>query len=204
MNQTKVLLTRISKLLNIFWYFNIISTSIITLVLLVSIFANQFKGALNIPVNFKTTEIENIKVHDSILHNPGIISDSGSIVLRFEDSNLDYILICIGWFLFMVTWTIIIYQFNQIFKNFKSGFLFVESNLKRTRIVAYVIIIAPILKWILYFPLHRIILNNVTLDKIQLKNHFNYQVLVVGLLILAIVEIFKAGIKLEAEQEYMV
>lgn len=162
------------------------------------------QAGYSIPLNFKSVLIEDASVYNSNLWSPEVTAKDGFITLRFNQSSLDFVLISIGFSLFAAIWTFILYQFKQIFQNFRNGFLFVESNLKRIRIIAYVIIAAPILKWVLYFPLHRIILNHITLEKVELTNPFNYYLLVTGLFILAMVEIFRVGIKLEEEQEYMV
>ncbi|EOR94148.1 hypothetical protein ADIARSV_2682 [Arcticibacter svalbardensis MN12-7] len=204
MDKAKLKLTRVSYLINAFWYLEILGfITFIGTFLTSAIIRKQF--VVMLPVDFSQYNVRQIKTLNDTFENARLDSYSGVMNFHVQSSleNVSFMA-----FIYILIFSVILavtYQLKGIFENFKHNQHFTTINIKRLRVIAIVIILAPIIRYILSLIVNQILFSNLRLGPfLKLLPSLSIGFLITGLLLLMIIEIFKIGVDLEEENKLTV
>ena len=204
MDKAKLKLTRVSYIINACWYLEILAfITFIGMFLTSAIIRKQF--VVMLPVDFSQLNVRQIKSLNDTFENARIDSYSGVMAFHVQSSlqNVSFMA-----FIYLLLFSIILavtYQLKGIFENFKHNQHFTKINIKRLRVIAIIIIIAPIIQYILSLVVNQVLLSNLKLGPfLELSPSLSIGFLITGLFLLSIIEIFKIGVDLEEENKLTV
>jgi hypothetical protein len=91
------------------------------------------------------------------------------------------------------------YQLKLIFSNFSKNLPFNEVNIPRIKNIAYVLLAYTIVQWTGTIIIREVLVRIVHWRRFELTYDFNFNYLILGLVLLFVAEIFKMGTALEEE-----
>lgn len=204
MIKSKLMLARVSHVINTVWYLQILSSlAFISFFLASANIRTQFIAML--PVDFSQLNVRQIRSANSHFDDVRLDSYSGTMVFHFESNWKNVMIMAAGYILLICLLLLITYQVKQIFLNFKKHQHFSKTNVNRLRIIAAIITVVPFLQLSFSLVINAILNANLKLGPfINLSPSFNYGLLITGLFLFAVIQIFKIGIELEEENKMTV
>lgn len=204
MDKAKSKLTRASYFINAIWYLEILGfITFIGIFLTSAIVRKQF--VVMLPVDFSQYNVRQMKSLNDTFENARLDSYSGVMVFHVQSSVQNVLFMA---FIYMLLFSVILaitYHLKGIFENFKHNHHFTKMNIRRLRIIAIIIIIAPIIQYILSLIVNHVLFINLKLGPfLQLSPSLGIGFLITGLFLLLIIEIFKIGMDLEEENKLTV
>ncbi|MBG6233543.1 hypothetical protein IWX76_000098 [Pedobacter sp. CAN_A7] len=204
MDKAKLKLTRVSYFINAFWYLEILGfITFIGMFLISAMIRKQF--VVMLPVDFSQLNVRQIKSLNDTFENARLDSYSGVMAFHVQSSlqNVSFMA-----FIYILLFSVILavtYQLKGIFENFKHNQHFTKINIKRLRVIAIIIIVAPIIRYILSLIVNQVLFSNLKLGPfLQLSPSLSIGFLITGIFLLLIIEIFKIGVDLEEENKLTV
>lgn len=204
MDKAKLKLTRVSYFINAFWYLEISGFVLfIGMFLTSAIIRKQF--IVMLPVDFSQYNVRHIKSLNDTFENVRLDSYSGVMVFHVQSSlqNVSFMA-----FIYILLFSVVLavtYQLKGIFENFKHNQHFTKINIRRLRVIAIIIIVAPIIRYILSLIANQVLFGNLKLSPfLELSPTLSIGFLITGLFLLSIIEIFKIGVDLEEENKLTV
>jgi hypothetical protein len=194
----------VSVILNIVWIVQWIG---VVFIILFSIYlaVSSGEGSLNlhIPINFETVDKGTIQFLENKANNFEIEFARGRAVISgpIPIQILIYYFI-ISEIMFGIA-IYITYLLQMFFKSLKNEDPFVRENGKRLRSIGLAIIIGSILWNFFTIFYSSLIRTSVSMDGIEIGTHLNFkfEIILLGLIILVISEVFQLGAELKEEQE---
>lgn len=204
MDNAKSKLTRVSYFINVFWYLEILGfITFIGTFLTSAIVRKQF--VVMLPIDFSQYNVRHIKSLNDTFDNARLDSYSGVMVFHVQSSLENVLFMSFIYILLFSVILAITYHLKRIFENFKHNHHFTKINIKRLRVIAIIIIIAPIIQYILSLIVNQMLFSNLKLGPfLQLSPSLSIGFLITGLFLLLIIEIFKIGLDLEEENKLTV
>jgi hypothetical protein len=212
------------------WIFNIafyVGTGITVVVVVISIMTlypaeeSELVSSWPIFISPQALDYQISPLHQN-LHGLSIASTQAMI--RF--ASTDYSFYALRLFDLMATvglWLFVIYLLKELFSSLASNYLFTENNIKKLRMVAILIIFIMPLKLInglfhyIYFK-NNVLVEGKTIilfpdiftesqlanDKIWFAINPDFHILIIGLVILVLVEIFRIGLDFKRDNESII
>ena len=204
MDKAKLKLARVSYLINAFWYLEILGfITFIGIFLTSAIIRKQF--VVMLPVDFSQYNVRQIKTLNDTFENARLDSYSGVMNFHVQSSLENVSFMALIYILIFSVILGVTYQLKGIFDNFKHNQHFTKTNIKRLRLIAILILMAPVIRYILAVIANQILFNNLKLGPfLKLSPSLSIGFLTTGLFLLMIVEIFKIGVDLEDENKLTV
>lgn len=204
MDKAKLKLNRVSYFINAFWYLEILGfITFLGIFFTSAMIRKQFLVML--PVDFSQFNVRQIKSLSDTFENIRLDSYTGVMVFHVQ-SSLENVLFMA--FIYTLLFSIILavtYQVKGIFENFKCNQHFTKINIKRLRIIAIILVVAPFIRYMLSIVVNQLLISNFKLGPfLKLSSSFNIGILVTGLFLLLTIEIFKIGVDLEEESRLTV
>ena len=204
MENYKILkVTRI--ILNVFWYLQLAVIGSIILIGLFLLFDVDFID-LNRLNGFKI-HFSKIMFSDSLILNGenydfSLTNGEGRLHINDLDQKFVYLRM-LGALTDSIIYLMIIHFLRKIFKSLTENKYFVSSNGKYIKKIAISIIFLAIIPEVIYYLTDRWIISTIELKDVIFKNEFNfeYQTILLGLLVFVISIVFLRGIELKEDQE---
>jgi hypothetical protein len=204
MDKAKLKLTWVSYFIIAFWYLEILGfITFIGTFLTSAIIRKQF--VVMLPVDFSQYNVRQIKSLNDTFENARLDSYSGVMAFHVQSSLENVSLMA---FIYILLFSVILgvsYQLKGIFENFKHNQHFTKINIKRLRVIAIIIIITPIIRYILSLVVNQVLFNSLKLGPfLELLPSLSIGFLITGLFLLMVIEIFEIGVDLEEENRLTV
>jgi len=204
MENYKILkVTRI--ILNVFWYLQLAVIGSIILIGLFLLFDVDFID-LNRLNGFKI-HFSKIMFSDPLIFNGenydfSLTNGEGRLHINDLDQKFVYLRM-LGALTDSIIYLMIIHFLRKIFKSLTENKYFVSSNGKYIKKIAISIIFLAIVPEAIYYLTDRWIISTIELKDVIFKNEFNfeYQTILLGLLVFVISIVFLRGIELKEDQE---
>ena len=204
MENYKILkITRI--ILNVFWYLQLAVIGSIILIGLFLLFDVDFID-LNRLNGFKI-HFSKIMFSDPLILNGenydfSLTNGEGRLHINDLDQKFVYLRM-LGALTDSIIYLMIIHFLRKIFKSLTENKYFVSSNGKYIKKIAISIIFLAIVPELIYYLTDRWIISTIELKDVIFKNEFNfeYQTILLGLLVFVISIVFLRGIELKEDQE---
>ena len=204
MENYKILkVTRI--ILNVFWYLQLAVIGSIILIGLFLLFDVDFID-LNRLNGFKI-HFSKIMFSDPLILNGenydfSLTNGEGRLHINDLDQKFVYLRM-LGALTDSIIYLMIIHFLRKIFKSLTENKYFVSSNGKYIKKIAISIIFLAIVPELIYYLTDRWIISTIELKDVIFKNEFNfeYQTILLGLLVFVISIVFLRGIELREDQE---
>ena len=192
-------------ILNIYWYFQLAVIASILFIGLLLLFEVQF-----IDLNY----LNGFKIHFSkIIFSEPLIYNGSSYDFsltngegRLHIDNLDQKFVYLRMFAALIgslIYLLIIYFLRKIFKNLTENKYFVAINGLYIKRIALSIMLLAIIPEIIHYLTDKWVIGTIKLNDVVIKNDFNfqYETILLGLLVFVISIIFLRGIELKEDQE---
>ena len=197
---------KITKIiLNIFWYLQLAVVAVIILIGLLLLFDVDFID-LNRLNGFKI-HFSKIIFSDPLIYNGenydfSLTNGEGRLHINDLDQKFVYLRM-FGALIDSFIYLMIIHFLRKIFKNLTENKYFVSSNGIYIKKIALSIIFLAFVPEIIYYLTDRWIINTIELKNVIFKNEFNfeYQTILLGLLVFVISIVFLRGIELKEDQD---
>ena len=204
MENYKILkITRI--ILNVFWYLQLAVIGSIILIGLFLLFDVDFID-LNRLNGFKI-HFSKIMFSDPLILNGenydfSLTNGEGRLHINDLDQKFVYLRM-LGALTDSIIYLMIIHFLRKIFKSLTENKYFVSSNGKYIKKIALSIIFLAVVPEVIYYLTDRWIISTIELKDVIFKNEFNfeYQTILLGLLVFVISIVFLRGIELKEDQE---
>lgn len=197
---------KITKIiLNIFWYLQLAVIASIILIGLLLFFDVEFID-LNRLNGFKI-HFSKIIFSDPLIYNGEnydftLTNGEGRLHINDLDQKFVYLRM-LGALTDSIIYLMIIYFLRKIFKNLTENKYFVAANGMYIKKIALSIIFLAIVPEIIYYLTDKWIINTIEFNSVIFKNEFNfeYQTILLGLLVFVISIVFLRGIELKEDQD---
>ncbi len=197
---------KITKIiLNVFWYLQLAVIASIILIGLLLLFDVDFID-LNRLNGFKI-HFSKIIFSDPLIYNGenydfALTNGEGRLHINDLDQKFVYLRM-FGALIDSIIYLMIIYFLRKIFKNLTENKYFVAANGIYIKKIAISIIFLAIVPKIIYYLTDKWIINTIELKNVIFKNEFNfeYQTILLGLLVFVISIVFLRGIELKEDQD---
>lgn len=139
------------------------------------------------------------------IERPRIVDGSGE--LRFDtDSPFLHFTVTGAWVLAILVVLCVVYLLRRIFKTAIDGEPFSPANAARLRAIAVIIMVAGAVGPLVQYLVAATVLHRVAIEGVPLNSplHFRFDVVLVGLMILALSTVFAHGAQLEHDQSLTV
>ena len=197
---------KITKIiLNIFWYLQLAVIASIILIGLLLLFDVDFID-LNRLNGFKI-HFSKIIFSDPLIYNGenyDFALTNGEGRLHIDDLDQKFVYLrMFGALIDSFIYLMIIHFLRKIFKNLTENKYFVASNGIYIKKIALSIIFLAIVPEVIYYLTDKWIINTIELKNVIFKNEFNfeYQTILLGLLVFVISIVFLRGIELKEDQD---
>jgi len=192
-------------ILNLYWYFQLTFIAAIIFVGLSLLFNFDFID-LNYLNGFKI-HFSKIIFPEPLLYN-GVNYDftltNGEGRLHINDLDQKFVYLrMLAALVDSVIYLMIILFLRKIFKNLTDNKYFIAENGMYIKKIALSIIILALLPELIIYMTDKLIIGSIQLNNVLIKNEFNfeYQAIILGLLVFVISIIFLRGIELKEDQE---
>jgi len=191
--------------LNVFWYLQLLVLFSIIFIALLLMFDVDFVD-LNLLNGFKI-HYSKIIFSDPLLYDGkpyDFVLTNGEGRLHINDLDQKFVYLrMLGSFADSFIYLMIIYFLRKLFKNLTLNKYFVSANGDYIKKVAISIILLALIPDLIYYFTDNWIAGSLHLDTVIIKNefNFNYQILLLGLMVFVISIVFLRGIELKEEQE---
>ena len=166
--------------------------------------ADNSNFAPKIPINLSTNEFGTIQFSDSTISKIAIVSTKGKIVFLSTVPFKIWIFNVISIFVIFTLTLYIFYHLRNIFKTLKEENPFTRKNGTRLRAIGIATIIASVFwKKIYSLLLISMVNGEILTEGFEISSHsnLNFQVILLGLIIIVISEVFRVGAEMKEEQE---
>ena len=191
-------------ILNVFWFIQIAILAGILLFALFLIFnvdfidLNQLNG---FNIHFSKIIFDEPLIYNGEMYDFSLTNGEG----RLHIDNLEQKFIYLRIFAALVDsfiYLMIIYFLRKIFNNLTHNNYFVAANGNYIKNISLSIILLAIIPETIHYFTDKLILKSIKVDSVILKNEFNfeYQTLLLGLLVFVISIVFLRGIELKEDQ----
>lgn len=191
--------------LDVAWYLTIVLGVLVTLDVLVGLGGGS-AGRLDLMVQFELDPAAYGIVSETLgVEHPSIRKATGKLVFGSTNGSL-----LIAYFGLVVVWLgaalAIIHQLRLVFRKLVDGQPFVRANAARIRVIGVVVIAMEIARFFLLLAQSAFLRSNFTFEGLTLNvvPRPNLGVILVGLVVLVIAEVFRQGAELREEQELTV
>lgn len=117
------------------------------------------------------------------------------------DATWISISVLLGFYIIVFTGiAIVTYQTKIIFSNFSKNLPFNEVNIPRIKNIAYVFIAYSVIQWASTIIIRQVLLHLISWKRFELTYNFDFNYLVLGIVLIIVAEIFKMGTALEEEK----
>jgi len=160
--------------------------------------------APKIPIEFRTNEFGTFQSSDSTIQKIAIGSTKGKIVFLSTVPFKFWIFNVISIYVMYALTLCILYHLRNFFQTLKEDNPFTRKNGTRLRAIGITIIIASVFwKKIYSLLLISMVSGKISIEGIEISSHsnFDFQVILLGLIILVISEVFRLGSEMKEEQE---
>ncbi|MEN8138144.1 MAG: DUF2975 domain-containing protein [Bacteroidota bacterium] len=196
----------VSLLLKAIWYIQWLFIGIL-IVFAITIFSNpsfvDLDKLTGFNVEYKKIELPGSVIAPEIEKRDVYISN-GEGRLHIAGFKSNYVLYRLaGVFLQLFIFMLIIHYLRELFKNMGNNNFFIIQNGEFIKKISYLVIAIDVVPNLLYYFINLHIKNTLNLEGIIFKSKFNFDfhTILLGLLILAISQVFFEGNKLREENE---
>ncbi len=196
----------ITKLvLNIFWYLQMVLITVIIITGLFLLFDVEFidLNSLNgFKIHFSKIIFPDPLVYNGVNYDFSLTNGEGRLHINDLDQKFVYLRMLaalVDSFIYLA----IIYFLRKIFKNLTDNNYFTAVNGMYIKKIAYSIILLAFVPEAIHYLTDRLIIGAIHVNDIIIKNNFqfDYQTILVGLLVFVISIIFLRGIELREDQK---
>jgi len=197
---------KITKIiLNIFWYLQLAVISTIILIGLLLLFDVDFVdlNRLNgFKIHFSKIIFSDPLIYNGMNYDFSLTNGEGRLHINDLDQKFVYLRM-LGALVDSVIYLMIINFLRKIFKNLTDNKYFVSANGLYIKKIAVSIILLSIVPEVIYYITDKWIISTIELKNVIFKNEFNfeYQTILLGLLVFVISIVFLRGIELKEDQE---
>jgi len=204
MGNSKILKTT-KIILNVFWYLQLIVIASIILIGLLLFFDVDFidLNRLNgFKIHFSKIIFTDPLIYNGENYNFSLTNGEGRLHINDLDQKFVYLRM-LGALTDSIIYLMIIYFLRKIFKNLTKNKYFVASNGVYIKKIALSIIFLSVIPEVIYYLTDKWIISTIELKNVIFKNEFNfeYQTMLLGLLVFVISIVFLRGIELKEDQE---
>jgi len=192
-------------ILNVFWYLQLAVIASIILIGLLLLFDVDFID-LNRLNGFKI-HFSKIIFSDPLIYNGenyefSLTNGEGRLHINDLDQKFVYLRM-LGALVDSVIYLMIIHFLRKIFNNLTENKYFVAANGVLIKKIALSIIFLSLIPEVIYYLTDKWIINTIELKNVIFKNEFNfeYQTILLGLLVFVISIVFLRGIELKEDQD---
>jgi hypothetical protein len=160
--------------------------------------------APRIPVNFSTNEFGTIQFSDSTIHKIAVVSNKATFVFLRTAPFKIWLFNIISIYIMYALTLYIIYHLRKFFQTLKNENPFTRKNGTRLRAIGITTIIASIFwKKIYSLLISSLVSGKISIEGIKIisNSNFDFQVILLGLIIIVISEVFRLGSEMKEEQE---
>ncbi len=192
-------------ILNIFWYLQLAVIASIILIGLFLLFDVDFidLNRLNgFKIHFSKIIFSDPLVFNGKNYDFSLTNGEGRLHINDLDQKFVYLRM-LGALIDSIIYLMIIHFLRKIFKSLTENKYFVSSNGIYIKKIALSIIFLAIVPEVIYYLTDRWIISTIELKDVIFKNEFNfeYQTILLGLLVFVISIVFLRGIELKEDQE---
>ena len=192
-------------ILNIYWYFQLIFITAIIFTGLSLLFNVEFidLNYLNgFKIQFSKIIFSDPLVYNGVNYEFTLTNGEGRLHINDLDQKFIYLRILAA-LVDSIIYLMIIYFLRKIFKNLTENQYFVAVNGMYIKKIAFSIILLAFVPEIIHYLTDRWIIGAIELKNVMIKNEFNFEfeTILLGLLVFVISIIFLRGIELKEDQE---
>ncbi len=155
---------------------------------------------IKVPVEFEEVFIRKVpRIDSSKVHM--LIADSGTISVRIYRTWQNMTIMAICFLSLYLAFLVVVCQIKNIIKSLRQGKPFDKENLKRLRVVGYVLVLFFISKQVYIFLAQKVLFSMFDFNHIELAYDKNVGILITGLIMLSLEAVFKRGVVLEEEEQ---
>jgi hypothetical protein len=172
----------------------------VCMVFLAAYFRRAF--ALQIPISYLPMTSAQIQSAGQNKNFGVINTTNGILSINVDASWQNIMLILLGYGALLAVVVLITYQIKRIFENFRQDQPFHQSNIGRIANIALILIGYSLVQWTFVIVVNQILLSRFTIwHNLELTYDFNFSCLIVGVVLLAVQGVFKAGLVLEEDKQ---
>ncbi len=195
-------------ILKIYWYFQLLIIAAIILVglmLLLDVSFIDLNYLNGFQIHFSKILFTDPLIYNGTSYDFALTNGEGRLHIDDLDQKFVYLRM-IAALVDAVIYLMIIYFLRKIFRNLTDNKYFIAVNGVYIKKIAFSIILLAILPEFIHYLTDMWIISTIELKSVIIKNEFNfdYQTILVGLLVFVIGIIFLRGIELEKDQELTV
>jgi hypothetical protein len=200
---SKSLSAFLATAVNIIWWLEILGGC--TLAVMVFITAHIRRGfALQVPVTYSPITIKQIYPVGTGNDFSVLNTNNGILSIHVPANWQTIALLLIGFGLLFSVVLLITYQLKKLMEKLSNNQPFHSTNRFRIRNVAWLLMGYSVAQWIFTIVVNQILLMNFNFRHMELTYDFNISCFLIGLVILVLEGIFKAGSALEEEQQFVI
>lgn len=192
-------------ILNVFWYLQlavIVSIILIGLLLLFDVDFIDLNRLNGFKIHFSKIIFSDPLIYNGENYEFSLTNGEGRLHINDLDQKFVYLRM-LGALVDSVIYLMIIHFLRKIFNNLTENKYFVAANGVLIKKIALSIIFLSLIPEVIYYLTDKWIINTIELKNVIFKNEFNfeYQTILLGLLVFVISIVFLRGIELKEDQD---
>lgn len=192
-------------ILNVFWYLQlavIVSIILIGLLLLFDVDFIDLNRLNGFKIHFSKIIFSDPLIYNGENYEFSLTNGEGRLHINDLDQKFVYLRM-LGALVDSVIYLMIIHFLRKIFNNLTENKYFVAANGVFIKKIALSIIFLSLIPEVIYYLTDKWIINTIELKNVIFKNEFNfeYQTILLGLLVFVISIVFLRGIELKEDQD---
>jgi hypothetical protein len=157
--------------------------------------------ALQVPISYSpmTSALIQAEGHE---RNFGILNTTAGILsIHIDATWQNIVFLILGYGALFAVVLMITYQLKRIFESFRQDQPFHQSNIGRIKNIAFILIGYSVVQWVFVIVTNQLLLAIFTFKHLELTYDFNFSCLTLGVVLLAVQGVFKAGLALEEDKQ---
>jgi hypothetical protein len=188
---------------NVIWWLEILGGCTLTVMVFLTAYIRR-GFALQVPVTYSPITIKQIYPVSTRNDFSVLNTNNGILSIHVPANWQTIVLLLIGYGLLFGVIVLITYQLKKLLERFSDNQPFHSTNRFRIRNVAFALLGYSVAQWIFTIVVNQILLINFNFKHMELTYDFNISCFLIGLVILVLEGIFKAGSALEEEQQFVI
>jgi len=203
--ENRKLLVISKSIINIFWVLQILFVLFLVVYTLLLVFHVDFINTdilRGFKIHFKSIDFIQPLMHDGQAYKMKLTNGEGRLHAASLNQNFIYFRILAA-FIDSVMYLLIFYFLRKILKNLTSDNFFIPENGRLIKNIGYSIIALAIVPEVIHYFTDKMISRSISIENVVIKSefHFDYQTILLGIIVFVISIVFLRGVEIKEEQD---
>ncbi len=203
--ENRKLLVLSRTIINIFWGLQLLFVLLLIVYSLLLFFQVDFIDTnilRGFKIHFKSIDFVQPLLYEGEEYKMRLTNGEGRLHADYLHQNFIYFRILAA-FVDSVMYLLILFFLRKILKNLTSNNFFIPENGKLIKKIGYSIIALALIPEVIHYFTDRMISKSISIENIVIKNefHFDYQTILLGIIVFVISIVFLRGVEIKEEQD---